>query len=198
MWCWWMVITCSSRTWHGTSTRITFVICVAHHLIGVCAIVAPDCAKPASTRRAPSVNTPRGRTFQCPVWQRYFFGTQCHRRHLDRHGQCPNLWRYCEKCHHEYQHDARHAHKCGERYCKVCNAIRPQEHRCFVPVHRLGGCQNHRARRSCDQRVVLHPIVKPWICWTGVGTGCYWTIVSIWSFLTLKPSKKRVNISRPW
>ena len=78
-----------------------------------------------------------GRTFQCPVCKRYFFGTQCRRRHLDRYGQCPNLWRYCEECHHEYQYDARHAHKCGERYCKVCNTIRPQEHRCFVPVHRF-------------------------------------------------------------
>ena len=78
-----------------------------------------------------------GRTFQCPVCKRYFFGTQCCRRHLDQNGQCPNLWRYCEECHHEYQHDARHAHKCGERYCKVCNAIRPQEQRCFVPVHRF-------------------------------------------------------------
>ena len=78
-----------------------------------------------------------GRTLQCPVCKRYFFGTQCRRRHLDGDGQCPNLWRYCEECHHEYQHDARHAHKCGERYCKVCNTIRPQEHRCFVPVHRF-------------------------------------------------------------
>ena len=109
--------------------------------------------------------------------------------------ECPYLWRYCEECHHEYQHDARHAHKCGERYCKVCNAIRPQEHRCFVPVRRF---RRLRARRSYDRGVVLHPIVKPWICWTRSWYRGRLTIVSTWSFLTLKPSKKRVNISLLW
>ena len=57
--CWWMAITCSSRTWHGTSTRITFVICVAHRLICVCDIVAVDCVKHAA-RDVHGVSTLRG------------------------------------------------------------------------------------------------------------------------------------------
>ena len=131
-----MVITCSSRTCHGTSTRITFVICCTPFNIRMrhrCGRLCQACQHKTCTE----CQRYEGRTFQCPVCKRYFFGTQCCHRHLDQNGQCPNLWRYCEECHQEYQHDARHAHKCGERYCKVCNAIRPQEHRCFVPVHRF-------------------------------------------------------------
>ena len=66
MWCWWMAITCSSRTWHGTSTRITFVICVAHRSIGVCAIVAGACKHETCTECQRS----EGRTLQCPVCKR--------------------------------------------------------------------------------------------------------------------------------
>ena len=59
--------------------------------------------------------------------------------------------------------------------------------RCTV----LGAGQNHRARRSYGRRVVLHPIVKPWICWTRSWYRRRLTIVSKWSFYTLKTSKKR-------
>ena len=48
--------------------------------------------------------------------------------------------------------------------------------RCTV----LGGCQNHRAWRSYDRCVVLHPTVKPWICWT---RSWYWGRLTIgWTY----------------